>query len=101
MPTIHTSDGKNAELNSEYKNASASSLIHSGKGRLFGVFVASASTATIKIYDGTDATGAVLVNTFTPTAATYYEFPKVRYKTGLYIEVSGTIDYTVFYKESD
>jgi len=64
-------------------------------GELGGIFVSSGSP-TITVYDGQDATGLVLVSAFTATAATPYPLP-VQFKTGLYIDVSGTGSMTVMY----
>lgn len=83
----------------EYNNISASALIKSGTGRIRGIFVASASsTPTIKVWDNTAGSGDVLVNTFTPTAATFYEFGDPAFVTGLYVTIGGTVDCTVIYE---
>lgn len=81
----------------DYTNLSASALVKTGEGELLGIFVASASsTPTIKLWDNTSAATTVLVNTFTPTAGTWYPIP-VRFRTGLYITISGTVDCTVMW----
>jgi len=70
-------------------------VVRYGAGALLGIFVASASaTPTIKLWDNTAASGTVLVNTFTPVAATWYFIP-VQFKTGLYITIGGTVDCTL------
>ena len=80
-----------------YKNISASTAIRTGAGQLLGIFVASASaTPTIKVWDNTSAATTILVNTFTPTAATYYPIPGT-FGTGLFVTISGTVDCTVFW----
>lgn len=80
-----------------YTNLSASALVKTGDGDLIGLFVASASSSpTIKLWDNTSGATTVLVNTFTPTAATWFPIPG-RFKTGLYVTISGTVDCTVFY----
>jgi hypothetical protein len=79
-----------------YVNLSASGAALSGAGVVLGVFVASASaTPTIKLWDNTAGSGAVLVNTFTPVAGTYYPIP-AKVNTGCYVTISGTVDCTVF-----
>jgi hypothetical protein len=76
----------------------ASVAVKSAPGRLRGIFVtAAASTPTIKLWDNTSGATTVLINTFTPVAATYYQFGDVFFGTGLYITISGTVDCTVFY----
>lgn len=78
-----------------YTNISSSTLVRTGAGQLLGIFVASASaTPTIKVWDNTSAATTVLVNTFTPLAATFYPMPFSFY-TGLYVTISGTVDCTV------
>ena len=83
----------------KYKNTTSSVLIKTGTGNLKGVFVAAASsTPTIKFWDNTSAATTVLINTFTPVAATMYNMGcDVEYNTGLYITISGTVDCTVFF----
>lgn len=81
----------------KYKNISASALIGEGATHLAGIFCASASTGTVKVWDNTAASGTVCANTFSLTAGTYYELP-ARLKNGLYITIGGTADITVFYE---
>lgn len=84
---------------SNYANLSASAAVKSKDGILCGIFVASAATTpTIKLWDNTSAATTVLVNTFTPVAGTYYEFPDVHFETGLFVTIGGAVDCTVFYK---
>jgi hypothetical protein len=60
-----------------------------------GIFVGSASSVpTIAVYDGKDASGRVLVNTFTPVSATWYFMPFI-FTSGLYVAIGGTVDCTV------
>ena len=79
-----------------YANASASALIKSGEGTVVGIFVASSSSGTIKLWDNTSGATTILVNTFSATAATWYPLP-FRFTTGLYMTLGGTIDCTVSY----
>jgi hypothetical protein len=84
---------------SSYKNLSADTLVKTGAGKLVGIFVASASgSPAIKIWDNVDGTAPILVNTFTPVAATYYEFPDVVFTRGLFVDITNTVDATVFYE---
>lgn len=80
-------------------NISSSQAISSGKGKLLGIFVASTSSGTIKVWDNTAASGTVIVNTFTPSAAAFYPIP-AKYSTGLYVTLANTIDCTVFWEKS-
>jgi len=75
------------------KNITATTTVYTGTGGLFGIFVASASsTPTIKVSDG----ATTMVNTFTPTGATFYQLPG-RFNTSLVVTISGTVDCTVFW----
>lgn len=76
-----------------YKNITSTTTVYTGAGGILGIFVASASaTPTIKVQDG----AATLVNTFTPTGATFYPIPG-RFGTSLVVTISGTVDCTVFW----
>jgi hypothetical protein len=60
---------------------------------LMGIFVSQASaTPTIKVADS----GGTIVNTFTPSAGTYYPMP-CRVISTLTVTISGTVDATIFY----
>lgn len=73
----------------------SSTAIRTGPGKLTGIFVASASTGTIAIYDGTGTGDPVIVNTFSVAAATFYQIPAM-FNKGLYVAIGGTVDCTVF-----
>lgn len=81
---------------SDYANKSASALIKTGDGYLIGIFVASSSAGTIKLWDNTSGATTVLVNTFNVLGGTWYPLP-FHFKTGLYITIAGTLDCTVSY----
>lgn len=84
-------------LSPTYKNTDASVLVKTGVGKLRGIFVASSSQGTIKLWDSLTAATTILVNTFTATGATYYDFADVLFGTGLYVTVGGSCDITIFY----
>ena len=76
-----------------YKNITATTTVFTGTGGLHGIFVASASgTPTIKVSDNSNT----IVNTFTPTGASFYSIP-ARFNTSLVVTISGTVDCTVFW----
>ena len=81
-----------------YKNITADTLVKDGAGKLTGIFCASGSSPTIKIWDQTSAAAPVLVNTFTPVTGVLTPFPDVQFTRGLFVDVGGTIDITVFYE---
>lgn len=84
--------------NETYKNTpiTADTLINTGQGTIGRIFVASATSGTITVYDNTSATGTKIVDTFSVTAATSYPF-QTFYKTGLFIDIGGTVSATVFW----
>ncbi len=85
-----------AAVGGEYVNLAASALVKTGEGFMVGIFVASSSSGTIKVWDNTSAATTVLVNTFSAIAGTWYPIP-FRFKTGCYVTLAGTIDCTVSY----
>jgi hypothetical protein len=81
----------------KFTNLTASALIQEGHTKLGGIFCASSTAGTAKIWNNTAASGAVCVNTFTLVAGTYYSIP-ADMKNGCYITIGGTTDVTVFYQ---
>lgn len=79
------------------QNVTASGLIKTGAGRIKGIFVASASSGTIKLWQNTAGSGTVLVNTFSVAAGTWYSLGDMAFSTGLFITIGGTVDCTVAY----
>lgn len=79
-----------------YLNGTSSQLVKTGGGELIGIFVASSSSGTIKLWDALTAVAPILINTFSANAGAWYPLP-FRFKTGLFITVGGTIDYTISY----
>ena len=79
-----------------YVNATADTAVKAGRGNIVGIFVASSTSCTIKLWDNTSAATTVLVNTFSASAGTWYPLPFV-FNTGLYLDVGGTCDLTVSY----
>lgn len=69
-------------------------------GRVKGIFVSAASaTPTLKLWDSLTATGSPLIETFTPVAATMYNFGSdIEFGTGLFVTQAGCSDITVFYE---
>jgi hypothetical protein len=80
----------------ECLNGSTTQLVKTGPGHVLGIFVASSSSGTIKLWGNTAGSGAVIVNTFSAVAGTWYPLP-FPFKVGLFITVGGTIDYSISY----
>ncbi len=89
--------GTPVSVGGSYKNVTSSVSVKAIDGCLYGIFVASSSSGTIKLWDNTSAATTVLVNTFSAIGATWYPIP-VRFSTGLFITVGGTIDCTVVFE---
>lgn len=83
----------------KYKNLSASGLVKTGSGQVWGITINSHSSGTIKIWNNTSATGDVIHNTMTLAVGerTITLFGE-SFSTGLYITIGGTADITVAYK---
>lgn len=85
----------------KFLNGTTSQLVMTGAGKFMGIIINSVSTGTYKIWDNTTATGTVLVNTFTPTASVQHIIQNgVDVANGLFITVTGTIDYTILYTKN-
>lgn len=84
----------------KYTNGTASALIRTGAGRVYGVIVNSHTSGTMKLWDNTSATGTVICNTFTFTAGSgIYMFPEpIDFYTGLYFTLGGTLDFTIIWE---
>jgi hypothetical protein len=80
----------------KFINMTASGAVNTGKTRLGGIFCASSSTGTVKVWDNTAGSGTVCVNTFSVAAGTYYPIP-ANLQNGCYITIGGTADITAFY----
>ena len=78
----------------QYANKSASALIYTGPGQLLGVFCASSSSGTVKLWDQGSAAAPIIVNTTAVIGGTWYPMP-FSFTTGLYLTVGGTADVTV------
>lgn len=81
-----------------YAQIAASGNVYKGSAALLGIFVSSASSGTITVYDD-PATGTTktMVATFTVAAGTYYKLP-FRAQQGLNIVLGGTVSCTVGYE---
>lgn len=77
------------------KFITATTQVTFNQGALKSIFVSSATTATITVYDsGSGSTANKIVDTFTPVAPNSYSFNYAIYG-GVYIVLTGTISCTV------
>ena len=81
-----------------YKQITATGNISAYPAKLMGMFVSAASgTPTITIYDSaTTTTTTKVIDTFTPTANTWYHMPAAT-SAGIYVVLGGTVSATVIY----
>lgn len=84
----------------KYSNISASTLIKTGSGTLYGIIVNSHSSGTLKLWDNTSAASTVICNTITFAAGPQVLMfpPGMSFYTGLYATVGGTADITIVYE---
>jgi hypothetical protein len=80
-----------------YKEMSASGLVKTGSGRLFGIFCNTTTAGTLIIYDGITAGGTAMFSGLALTAGTLYNLGNVLFGTGLYIALTNVADWTVIY----
>lgn len=81
----------------KFKNMSASALVQEGHTKLGSIFCASSTSGTAKVWNNTEASGDVCVDTFTLVAGTSYQIP-ADMKNGCYITIANTANITVFYQ---
>ena len=92
MPPVQKQITTPVVVGNSYMNLSASALVKTGEGFICGVFVASGSSPTIKLWDNTAASGAILINTFTPQLG--WNPCPFHFNGGLFATLGGTIDCT-------
>jgi hypothetical protein len=85
------------DLTNEYTNLTASALIKTGQGKLVGMYVNSTTGGTIKFWNNTTATGAVINNTITP-AVGYHNLGDANFTTGLFATIANTLDVTLYWQ---
>ena len=76
-----------------YTNMSASALVKNGEGDLVGIWVASTSAGTVKLWDAITGVAPILINT--SSLNTGWNSMPFHFNTGLYCTIGGTIDCTV------
>ena len=86
-----------------YTQASATTQVKVGAGKLYGIFVSASSSGTLTIYDSQNSSTSSpkVVDTFAVTASTtYLNIPAgLFFNKGLYIVLAGTsASFTVAYE---
>ena len=84
-----------------YKNLTASGNVLAQRGKLAGIFVATASsTPTLAVFDtAATSTTVTIIAAFTPVAATFYPLPALA-ANGIYVQIGGTVNCTPFFEGS-
>ena len=86
------------EDGAQNKNYTASALVHTGVGRIYGIVVNSHTSGTIRVLDSlVNGSGRVIFNTTTlATGPQILRYPKgANFYTGLYVDIANTtVDYT-------
>ena len=80
----------------QYTNLSASALVRTGSCQLLGVFCASSSSGTLKLWDQTSAAAPICVNTFNLIGGTFYPIGATLVN-GLYATIANTADVTIIW----
>ena len=100
QPTLDdTNDSITVYPKCSYVNLSASALVKTGAGQVYGIIVNSHTSGTLKLWDNTSAATTVLCNTITFAAGErWIPLFGMTFGTGLYCTLSGTIDCTIAYR---
>jgi len=79
----------------QYTRVTGSIAVRSASTKVLGIFVASSTSGTIKVWDSPSASGDVFINTFSVLPGSFYPMPGALAK-GCFVEIGGTVDCTVF-----
>lgn len=84
----------------KYVNLTASATVKTGFGKVYGMYVNSTSSGTIKLWDNTSGSGTVINNTITPAVGYHKLGPEegASFNTGLYATIGGTLDVTLYFE---
>ena len=82
-----------------YVNLSASALVKTGAGQVYGIVINSHTSGTLKLWDNTAGSGTVLCNTMTfAVGERFIPLLGATFGTGLYATIGGTADVTILYR---
>lgn len=93
MATDRKYESTNVTGGKRYTNLSATALIKNGEGDLIGIWVASSTSGTVKLWDAITGVAPILINTSTLTLG--WNSMPFHFNTGLYATIGGTIDCTI------
>ena len=91
---------QNVRQAAKYTNLSASALVKTGPGVVYGFVVNSHTLGTLKLWDNTSAAGSVLLNTITfASGPNFVALPVgIQFGVGLYATIGGTADITIIWE---
>lgn len=91
---------ENVRQAAKYTNLSASALVKTGPGVVYGFIVNSHTSGTLKLWDNTSAATTIILNTITFAAGpNFVRLPVgVRFGIGLYATIGGTADITIVWE---
>jgi len=82
-----------------YVNLSASALVKTGAGQVYGIVIASHTSGTLKLWDALTATTTIVVNTMTfAVGERFIPLLGATFGTGLFATIAGTADITTLYR---
>jgi hypothetical protein len=84
---------------SSYVNLSASALVKTGAGQVYGIVINSHTSGTLKLWDNTSAATTVLCNTMSfAVGERFIPLYGMTFGTGLFATIAGTADITISYR---
>jgi hypothetical protein len=91
---------ENVRQAAKYTNLSASALVKTGPGVVYGFIVNSHTSGTLKLWDNTSAATTIILNTITFAAGpNFVRLPVgVQFGIGLYATIGGTADITIVWE---
>lgn len=91
---------ENVRQAAKYTNLSASALVKTGPGVVYGFIVNSHTSGTLKLWDNTSAATTIILNTITFAAGPNFVILPVgvRFGIGLYATIGGTADITIVWE---
>ncbi len=92
-------DGVSVYPKCSYVNLSASAVVKSEAGQIYGIIINSHTAGTLKLWDNTAGSGIVLCNTISlAVGERFIPLLGATFGTGLYVTLGGTADITILYR---
>jgi hypothetical protein len=92
-------DGISVYPKCSYVNLSASALIKTGAGQVYGIIINSHTAGTLKLWDAVTAAVPILCNTISfAVGERQIALQGATFNVGLYATIGGTADITILYR---